>query len=69
MNTVYYFEDPDLGGPALIGTLNGRNFVRIRKEDYKAYAVPVWAQRLLNDMPALTKYLKLIYGEYLLEVY
>ena len=66
---VYYFEDPKLGGPALIGTLNGRNFVRIRKEDYVNYAVPVWAQKLLNDIPALTKYLKLIYGEYLLNVY
>ena len=66
---VYYFEDPLLGGPALIGTLNGRNFVSIRKEDYKAYAVPVWAQKLLNNTPALTKYLKLIYGEYLLNVY
>lgn len=66
---VYYFESPELGGPALIGTINGRHFVRIRPEDYKEYAVPVWAQRILADIPELTKYLKLIYGEYLLDVY
>jgi hypothetical protein len=66
---VYYFESPELGGPALIGTINGRYFVRIRPEDYKEYGVPKWAQRILADIPELTKYLKLIYGEYLLDVY
>jgi hypothetical protein len=61
---VYYFEDPKLGGPALIGFMTGRTFVRIRKEDYQAYAVPIWAQKLLEDKIKLNDFLKTLFGDY-----
>jgi hypothetical protein len=61
---VYYFEDPALGGPALIGFMNDRVFTRIKKEDYKSFAVPIWAQQLLEDTEKLNKFLKLIFGDY-----
>ena len=63
---VYYFEDPKLGGPALIGFMNGRTFVRIHKEDYKAYAVPKWAQEMLQDDKKLIEFLRVLYGKYCL---
>jgi hypothetical protein len=61
---VYYFEDPKLGGPALIGFMTGRTFVKIRKEDYQAYAVPTWAQKLLEDKIKLNDFLKTLFGDY-----
>lgn len=61
---VYYFEDPALGGPALIGFMTGRTFVRIRKEDYQAYAVPKWAQKLLENKIKLNDFLKILFGDY-----
>ena len=61
---VYYFEDPSLGGPCLIGFMNERTFVRIRPEDYIYFAVPKWAQKLLEDSKKLEKFLKLLFGEY-----
>ena len=66
---VYYFEDPKLGGPALIGFMSGRLFIRIRKEDYQAYAVPKWAQKMLEDSNKLNNFLKDLYGEYYLSFY
>jgi hypothetical protein len=61
---VYYFEDPALGGPALIGFMNYGIFVRIRPEDYTYFAVPKWAQRFLEDSTKLDKFLRNIFGEY-----
>lgn len=61
---VYYFEDPALGGPALIGFMNDRVFVRIKKEDYNSFAVPIWAQKLLEDTERLNKFLNQLFGKY-----
>jgi hypothetical protein len=61
---VYYFEDPALGGPALVGFMNYKTFVRIRPEDYTYFAVPKWAQNFLKDMNRVEKYVKLIFGDY-----
>jgi hypothetical protein len=61
---VYYFEDPSLGGPALIGFMNDRVFVKIKKEDYTAFAVPIWAQKLLEDSERLNKFLNQLFGDY-----
>jgi len=61
---VYYFEDPSLGGPCLIGFMDDRTFVKIRPEDYIYFAVPKWAQKLLEDSNKLEKFLKLLFGEY-----
>jgi len=61
---VYYFEDASLGGPCLIGFISNRIFVRIKKEDYNSFAVPKWAQKLLEDDERLNKFIKVLFGDY-----
>lgn len=61
---VYYFEDASLGGPALIGFMNDRVFIKIKKEDYNSFAVPIWAQKLLEDTEKLNKFLNILFGKY-----
>lgn len=61
---VYYFEDPSLGGPCLIGFINNRIFVKIKRQDYNSFAVPKWAQKLLEDDERLNKFIRSLFGDY-----
>jgi hypothetical protein len=65
---VYYFENPALGGPALIGFMNNGIFVRIHPEDYTYFAVPKWAQNFLKDVNKVKKHVRIIFGDYCIKV-
>jgi hypothetical protein len=56
------------GGGALIGFMEGRYFIKIQPSEYKKYAVPRWAQEILERNNELIGILKLKYGGYLLGI-
>jgi hypothetical protein len=57
------------GSGALIGFINNRIFIKIKINEYKIYAVPTWAQKILENNTELNKILKERYGNYILEVF
>ena len=57
------------GSGALIGFINNRIFIKIKIEEYKIYAVPTWAQKILENSTQLNKILRERYGNYILEVF
>ena len=63
---VYAFNSST--GGALVGFLCGRYFIKIKPDQYKEFAVPNWAQDILENKKQLDQTLKNKFGDYLLSI-
>lgn len=59
---VYAYNNNGTGG--LIGFIKDRTFRKVRPSEYQKYALPRFAQELLNDHEAFAKWFKIHYGAY-----
>lgn len=56
------------GSGSIIGFIQNRVFVRIKPEQYKQFAVTLFAQELLSDMSRLHQYLFQKFGSYIVQI-